>query len=256
MKSRNTVLSNAEHDWYANRTAEKLIVYFDYLDKLNRWFMESGLEMPLACRTNFRDTWFHFKKLYERRDYVKIVQEEYALEEHLIRAIKDAIICYYQIYIRKIERVYQYLIADKLSTCITPENIKEIQNRVHFITISTEKWDLEIKKYVNPDMDMQLYLEAVCYIYSRDVDGRKASRQLQKCLHMVKNYYSKLRLNGTDIYRPSSDEAYMKECEEVFVKMMECLEENRLERSIHILDKAIKVKENDSKKAVASPNEV
>ena len=73
---------------------------------------------------------------------------------------------------------------------------------------------------------------------------------------MVKNYYSKLRLNGTDIYRPSSDEAYMKECEEVFVKMMECLEENRLERSIHILDKAIKVKENDSKKAVASPNEV
>lgn len=251
MANRNTVLSDTEHNRYANRTAQKLIMYFDYLDSLDKWFKESGLELPLACRTNFRDAWFHFKKLYERRDYVKIVQEEYALEEHLIRAVKDAIICYYQIYIRKIERVYRYLSADMLSTWIAPEDLEEIKKNVHSVTFYTEKWDSEIKKYINPDTDMQLYLETVCYIYSRDIDAPKAAGQLQKCLHMIKNYYSKLRLNGTDIYRPSSDDAYMKECEEVFDKMMGCLEENRLERSIHILDKAIKMRENNKKSAVS-----
>lgn len=66
MANRNTVLSDTEHNRYANRTAQKLIVYFDYLDSLDKWFKESGLELPLACRTNFRDAWFHFKKLYER----------------------------------------------------------------------------------------------------------------------------------------------------------------------------------------------
>lgn len=252
MANRNTVLSDAEHNWYVNRTADKLIMYFKYLDSLDKWFRESGLELPLACRTNFRDAWFHFKKLYERRDYVKIVQEEYALEEHLIRAVKDAIICYYQIYIRKIERVYGYLSNDKLKTCVSSENIQKIKCKISSVTIDTKKWDFEIKKHINPDTNMQLYLEAVCYIYSRDIDSQKVAKQLQKCLHMIKNYYSKLRLDGTDIYRPSSDEAYMEECEDVFVKMMECLEENRLERSIHIIDKAIKVKENNDKKEALS----
>ena len=130
-----------------------------------------------------------------------------------------------------------------LATCIAQEDIEKIKKNVHSVTIYTEKWDLEIKKYINPDTNMQLYLETVCYIYSRDTDVAKAAEQLQKCLHMVKNYYSKLRLNGTDIYRPSSDEAYMKECEEIFDKMMKCLAENRLERGIHFLDKAIKIKE-------------
>lgn len=252
MANRNTVLSDAEHNWYVNRTADKLIMYFEYLDSLDKWFRESGLELPLACRTNFRDAWFHFKKLYERRDYVKIVQEEYALEEHLIRAVKDAIICYYQIYIRKIERVYEYLSNNKLGTCVSQENINKIECKINSVTINTEKWDSEIKRYINPEENMQLYLEAVCYIYSRDFNIQKVAKQLQKCLHMIKNYYSKLRLDGTNIYRPSSDEAYMKECEDVFDKMMECLKENRLERSIHIIDKAIKAKENSDKKEALS----
>ena len=105
MVSENTVLSDFEHMQYADYAAQKISIYYEYLSILEKWFSEAGWELPLPCRTNFRDAWFHFKKLYERKDYVKVVQEEYALEEHLIRAVKDAIICYYQIYIRRIEIV-------------------------------------------------------------------------------------------------------------------------------------------------------
>ena len=54
-----------------------------------------------------------------------------------------------------------------------------------------------------------------------------------------KNNYSKLRLNGTDIYRPVSEEKYMEECGEVFIQMMDCLKDNGREDAIHVLAKAI-----------------
>lgn len=54
-----------------------------------------------------------------------------------------------------------------------------------------------------------------------------------------KNNYSKLRLNGTDIYRPVSEEEYMEECGQVFIQMMDCLKDNGLEDAIHVLAKAI-----------------
>ena len=55
----------------------------------------------------------------------------------------------------------------------------------------------------------------------------------------LKNNYSKLRLNGTDIYRPVSEEEYMEECGQVFIQMMDCLKDNGLEDAIHVLAKAI-----------------
>lgn len=50
---------------------------------------------------------------------------------------------------------------------------------------------------------------------------------------------SELRLNGTDIYRPVSEEEYMEECGQVFIQMMDCLKDNGLEDAIHVLAKAI-----------------
>ena len=146
MVSENTVLSDFEHMQYADYAAQKISIYYEYLSILEKWFSEAGWELPLPCRTNFRDAWFHFKKLYERKDYVKVVQEEYALEEHLIRAVKDAIICYYQIYIRRIEIVYQFFRTGNLTDCILQEHLKDIKRNAEFITVHTDNWTMELYK--------------------------------------------------------------------------------------------------------------
>ena len=239
MVSENTVLSDFEHMQYADNAAQKISVYYEYLSILEKWFSEAGWELPLPCRTNFRDAWFHFKKLYERKDYVKVVQEEYALEEHLIRAVKDAIICYYQIYIRRIEIVYQFFRTGNLTDCILQEHLKDIKRNAEFITVHTDNWTMELYKRLEEPVNMDIFMETVCYVYCRDMDLKQVAEQLQSCLHKIKNYYSKLRLNGTDIYRPVSEEEYMNECEQVFIQMMDCLKDNGLEDAIHVLAKAI-----------------
>lgn len=239
MVNENTVLSDFEHMQYANYSAQKIEVYYEYLNTLAKWFSEAGWELPLPCRTNFRDTWFHFKKLYERKDYVKVVQEEYALEEHLIRAVKDAIICYYQIYIRKIEIVYQGLRTGKLEDCIEQEHMEEVKKNAELVTAHMENWDIELYKRLENSADMDLFAETVCYVYCRDMDLKQVAEHLQNCLHKIKNYYSKLRLNGTDIYRPVSEKEYMEECGRVFIQMMDCLKDNGLENAIHILSRVI-----------------
>lgn len=67
------------------------------------------------------------------------------------------------------------------------------------------------------------------------MDLKQVAEHLQNCLHKIKSYYSKLRLNETDIYRPVSEKEYMEECGRVLIQMMDCLKDNGLENAIHIL---------------------
>lgn len=232
MLNENRVLSEAEHMRYINYSAQKIIMYFKYLYFLERWYDEVGWELPLPCRTNFRDAWFHFKKLYERKDYVKIVQEEYALEEHLIRAVKDAIICYFQTYISDIEIVYKSL----KQVSISNTDIKQYKKVAAAISIdvNSSSWALDLHKFLSEAKEKVSYEEIAWYIYCRDMDTNIVAENMQKCLHMIKNYYSMLRLNGTDIYRPVSEEQYMDECQKVYNLMIDCLEENKLKNVIRI----------------------
>lgn len=239
MVNKNIVISDPEHMQYANYSAQKISMYYKYLYILEKWFEEAGWELPLPCRTNFRDSWFHFKKLYERKDYIKIVQEDYALEEHLIRAVKDAIICYYQLYIKKIEVVYKVLRAEKLTEMITTENMDAIEEYAKRVNVSEKGWTLKLYGEMGNPENLKMFLQTVAYVYSRDVDQKKAAESLQVCLHRVKNYYSKLRLNGTEIHRPANEGEYMGECVKVFGEMMDCLEENHLEEGVHVLARFI-----------------
>lgn len=119
------------------------------------------------------------------------------------------------------------------------EHLKDIKRNAEFITVHTDNWTMELYKRLEEPVNMDIFMETVCYVYCRDMDLKQVAEQLQSCLHKIKNYYSKLRLNGTDIYRPVSEEEYMEECGQVFIQMMDCLKDNGLEDAIHVLAKAI-----------------
>lgn len=55
-----------------------------------------GLYYPEESNTNFRDSWFHYRKLYTQKDIITVLNEKYGLEEHLLRAAKDAQIYFLQ----------------------------------------------------------------------------------------------------------------------------------------------------------------
>lgn len=47
-------------------------------------------EIPVACYTNFRDALFHFRKLVNSSEEHEILQQAFAIKEHLNRAKVDA----------------------------------------------------------------------------------------------------------------------------------------------------------------------
>lgn len=68
-----------------------MIIEFGYqFQILQKVYAEFGLNYPYECHTNYRDSWFHYRKLYSKKDKVLISNEKYGLEEHLLRAARDA----------------------------------------------------------------------------------------------------------------------------------------------------------------------
>ena len=69
---------------------------------------ELGIYYPEESNTNYRDSWFHYRKLYTKKDIITILNEKYGLEEHLLRAAKDAQIYFLQQLAGWLEVWYRY----------------------------------------------------------------------------------------------------------------------------------------------------
>ena len=130
-------------------------------------------------------------------------------------------------------------LSEKLTEMITTENMDAIEEYAKRVNVSEKGWTLKLYGEMGNPENLKMFLQTVAYVYSRDVDQKKAAESLQVCLHRVKNYYSKLRLNGTEIHRPANEGEYMEECVKVFGEMMDCLEENHLEEGVHVLARFI-----------------
>lgn len=72
--------------------AEEIYQYGSNYWELKRIFDSYGYHMPVECWHNFRDSWFHYRKLCMEKERLSVLNEKYAMEEHLLRAWKDAII--------------------------------------------------------------------------------------------------------------------------------------------------------------------
>jgi hypothetical protein len=234
MLNEEKIFSVAEHREYVNRSAMWITEYQEYLNRLERWFGEIGEELPLPCRTNYRDAWFHYRKIYEHRDSKKVIQEQYAMEEHLIRAIKDAINSYFQNYLLDMEIIYKALKNDGAEHKSVQE-IQEMVDKYEFPLSMGKNWELELRKKTKDCGVENAFPKLVCYIYTNHLDKKWVAKKLQLSMHRIKNYCAKLRLNGTDIYRPISVEEYMEECQEVYNGMIDTLEELQLKNILNIL---------------------
>ena len=86
------ILTSQEKQQLNAYCSEEIYQYGKNYLKLKEIFDSYGYRMPVECWHNFRDSWFHYRKLYTRKERISVLNEKYAMEEHLLRAWKDAII--------------------------------------------------------------------------------------------------------------------------------------------------------------------
>ena len=235
MSNNRTVLSDADHQNLSSYSVEMLLACRSKMKLMEKLYDLEKIDFPTQCRTNFRDAWFHYKKVYERFDSIKVYQEQYAMEEHLIRILKDAITVLFNKYAYWIENVY-YLLEEKQAVLgvLTTSKVDEFYSECIDIRIDSDYWYNAIQKRICKekgildkkkdaaikDVTLRLFLE--------QADIKAYRVVLQECMHKIKNYSLRTRLEGIEIYRPENSDAYLDDCADVFGDILFKLKEHRI----------------------------
>lgn len=236
MIDREEILTEAQQEEYCNTTEEELTKYLNTLNILEKWYEQIKEQLPLPSRTNYRDSWFHYKKLYEHRNHRKVVQEQYAAEEHLIRAVKDAVIQYFHIYLKSMERVYK---RARDGGCLKEDRksrLELLDEQYHFPKTGSKDWEFELYGILLSAGEEESYGDAFWYTFLRDEDMKRIEKVLQRALHKVKNYCAKLRIGGTDIYRPADEDEMEKDIVDNCESLISSLESIHMKIAIWFMD--------------------
>lgn len=183
---------------------------------MRKLYDEFGLDYPEECHTNYRDSWFHYRKLYNKRDDVSAFNERYGLEEHLLRAIKDAQICLLQ-------QLGQWLEVWYHHEELLQDNVNLQVNQNLFTSLDTN-WVRSLWDAV--DNNEIEFAEACVYRYKHEMYSTELRQRLQELIHSLKNLILELRLGGMNISRPLNSVEYVKRSVELYEKIGFSLKEN------------------------------
>ena len=87
----------------------------DQLNKCAGLMKKFDASLPLSCYTNFRDALFHFTKINRLIDESEISNQVFAVEEHLSRAMTDAVNGISDYYLKGVAKILKdEEIADKI----------------------------------------------------------------------------------------------------------------------------------------------
>lgn len=177
---------------------------------------EFGLDYPEECHTNYRDSWFHYRKLYNKKDVISVLNEKYGLEEHLLRAIKDA-----QIYF--LQQIGQWLEVWYHHSEILCDYANPRMNQSLFETLDTNwvksLWELSGK-------NEKMFADACVYWYRQNIYSVELGRQLQSLIHSLKNLILDLRLGGMNIFRPLDNIEYVRRSVALYEEICSSLEDS------------------------------
>lgn len=86
-----TMQVSDKENFCQNIYANYIVQSSNYLREYSQCLAKVGKkELPVACYTNFRDALFHFRKMAKSVEEHEILQQAFAVKEHLGRAKTDA----------------------------------------------------------------------------------------------------------------------------------------------------------------------
>lgn len=200
----------SEPELIKENCADEIADFGKQFKRIHKLYDNLGLYYPEECNTNYRDSWFHYRKLYKKKDEISILNEKYGLEEHLLRSAKDAQICFLQQLGYWLEIWYRY---DDFLVC---NNARVSEYEKLFQNLNTN-WVRSIEEAC-PD-DNELFANACLYYFLHHINSDVVKKNLQILIHSIKNLILDLRLGGVNISRPIDNIDYFRRCVAVFNKM-------------------------------------
>lgn len=182
-----------------------------------------GLYYLEESNTNFRDSWFHYRKLYTQKDIITVLNEKYGLEEHLLRAAKDAQIYFLQQLTGWLEVWYRYNEYLKIPDIIS----KDDEEKLNMLSTEGNNWVYQLWKLYGVT-DQELFSRLCLVYYKKNILCDDLCLKLQQLIHSMKNLILDLRLGGINIYRPANKIYYVKQCVDLYNAMCSSLKDTQI----------------------------
>lgn len=189
----------------------KIISFSDVQQQLQKWYLGFGLSYPSSSINNYRDSWFHYRKIWLERSFYEVVCQMATLDEHLQRAEKDAVVNFFQIISQELE--FWYCI-EKRSTLDGLQAHIQQKVKAAYADAAPEEQENGLWLYrlwssydgIEQEAALALMYAAKEYI----LDSKELKQQIQRLLHLIKNATIEIRFEASDIRRLRYPGEYLK----------------------------------------------
>lgn len=203
-------ISENELEIIRRKYGQKIIKYPFVQDEIKKYYEKLGLKYPNSCINNFRDSWFHYRKIWQEHSYYSIISQISTLDEHLQRAERDAIVNLLQMISQKIE--FWYLANSKK----TRKMIKVGLNKEFSYELGTIKFDdcYSLTQYWKSFAgdDIQATFALIYTVGEELAHDMMCYREMQNIIHEIKNCSMEIRLGASEIDRLNEPGEYLEYC--------------------------------------------
>lgn len=224
--SNDKYISDSKLDEIRKEYGEKIISFITVKRKADEWYKEFGFPFPSSCINNYRDSWFHYRKIWVERSLQEVICQMATFDEHLQRAEKDAVVNFFQIvsqalqfwYHVRFQNIPEELLdniqqnVDLIYEKCTPEERNDVQ-------LLSDLWD----KYAGDEQEASFAL--ICVAQKYILNSKHMIKQIQQLLHLIKNTTLKIRLGASDIQRIDHPGEYLNQCCECYNALISCFNE-------------------------------
>ena len=205
----NTILSYEEKSNIQNGVNERIACTVEYLNAIKSAYNAFYLDLPIPSYTNFRDALFHYVKICENTNYSTVNGNVYALNEHLQRSIKDALLRL----LNNLVDWLQYFCIDHIELHCLP--VKSEIDSFFPNYRKTDNWSITFFKEVIHHLEMFFSgeksvqeLNDICMSYCAEIlqeTDKQCIIELRKYMHRFKNHILNIRSASTALENPYSD---------------------------------------------------
>ena len=194
------------------KCGQQIVDYLKLREELRDYYETFKFMYPYTSENNFRDAWFHYRKIYQQRSSRELICQTAAFDEHIQRAEKDAIVYLMQEIFWRLEWWYLRIPKQAVERLTLKQGqLTWIENNIHMLGNKPviTNWVYLLKK----NFSAYEFANACVYVIKEFVWSEEFEKTLQKLIHSLKNKVLNIRIGGADILRVEAPGDYLRICE-------------------------------------------
>lgn len=208
-------VSAQEMETIKEKCGQKIIKFSDVQTEIRGWYEKYDLCYPDSSINNYRDSWYHYRKIWPEHSYKEIISQMATFDEHLQRAEKDAVVNLFQIISQDLEFWY---LCDQI--CVSQTAIDAFDSNPPFkeseIDLDNAEWLDKCWRQFRDNSEV-LAANILIYVVQKYLPCKEEFfREIQVLLHKIKNCTLLIRLNSSDIARLNQPGEYMDEIRDIY----------------------------------------